>query len=209
MFKRFMFLLLPIVLIITSITACKLPTADEMRQPDYAGANEADFSQTAIDEIGDIFDEIRDGTRTGPITYTITEAQLTAIIAQKIGAAPDSQISNVLINIEPDAMLMAADLVNDGETKKVVAEFTFVANGDTVAMVLGDFTYGGLLASIVPAAKIKFEEQINSGLKTAMNDPEAVISAIPVPDGATIDSIVMILGQITVTGTATAEVLAE
>jgi hypothetical protein len=206
MLKRCLICLMSIItlLALVGVTACKLPTADEMRQPDYgAGVTEAEASQAVIDEIAELFDDLRAGEQTGTITQAFTEAELTALIAQKMGAG--SAISNVIINIEPDAVLMAADLVSDGETKAVVAEFSFVANGSTIAMTLGDFTYGGLLASVVPAAKTKFEEQLNSGLQSAMDDPEVVMSAIPIPEGATVDSIVLTLGVMTITGTATFE----
>ena len=205
MLKRFLISLISVIALIAlvGLTACKLPTADEMRQPDYGGATEAEAAQAVIDEIAELFDDLRAGEQTGTITQTFTEAELTALIAQKMGSG--SAISNVIINIEPDVILMSSDLVSDGETKEVVAEFTFVANGDTVAIMLGDFTYGGLLASIVPAAKAKFEEQLNNGLQSAMGDSEVVMSAIPVPEGATLDSIVLTIGVMTVTGTATFE----
>lgn len=214
MLKKCLTCLVSIVVLVAimGLTACKLPTADEMRQPDYGSQTEADFAQDAIDEIAELFDDLRAGDQTGTITQTFTEAELTAIIAQKLGSGSD--ISNVIVNIEPEAVLMAADLVSENdegvaETKAVVAEFTFVANGSTIAMTLGDFTYGGLLASVVPAAKTAFEEQLNAGLQSALDDPEVTMTAIPVPDGATVDSIVLTLGVMTVTGTATAEVLAE
>ncbi|MFC1998719.1 hypothetical protein ACFLVR_03640 [Chloroflexota bacterium] len=206
MLKRHLICLISIITLIAlvGVTACKLPTADEMRQPDYgAGVTEAVAAQAVIDEIAALFDDLRDGTQTGTITQAFTEAELTALIAQKMGSG--GAISNVLINIEPDAVLLAADLVNEGETKAVVAEFNFVANGDTIAMTLGSFTYGGLLASLVPAAKTAFEEQLNSGLQSAMGDPTVLMSAIPIPEGATVDSIVLALGVMTVTGTATFE----
>ena len=213
MLKKCLLSIVTIVVLIGSAAACKVPTRDEMRPSDYGSSTEAEVSQLVIDDIALLFDNIRDGLETGDadgkIIQTFTEAQLTALIAQEIGNAPDSQISNVLINIEPDVVLMAADLVSEGETKEVVAEFTFVANGTTVAMTLGDFTWGGLLASIVPAAKTKFEQQLNSGLQSAMDDPDVVMSAIPVPEGATVDSIVLTLGVMTVTGTVTADVLTE
>jgi len=203
MLKKCLTCLVSIIVLvaIVGLAACKLPTADEMRQPDYgAGVTEAEAAQAVIDEIAELFDDLRAGEQTGTITQTFTEADLTALIAQKMGSG--SAISNVIINIEPDVVLMAADLVSDGETKEVVAEFTFVASGDTVAMTLGDFTYGGLLASVVPAAKTKFEEQLNSGLQSAMDDSAVTMDAIPVPEGATVDSIVLTLGLMTVTGTA-------
>jgi len=213
MLKKCLLSIVTLVVVATVATSCKLSTADEMRQPDYGSSTEADYAQEKMQEIEELFDDIQDGVVTGDadgkLSQTFTEAQLTAIISQEIGNAPDSQMSNVLINIEPDVLLMACDLVNDGETKEVVAEFTFVANSTTLAMTLGDFTWGGLLASIVPAAKTKFEEQLNSGLQAAMDDPEVVMSSIPVPEGATVDSIVLTLGVMTVTGTVTADVLAE
>ena len=180
-----------------------------MRQPDYGSQTEAEVSQAVVDDIADLFDDIRAGDQEGPITRTFTESQLTALIAQEIGNVPDSAISNVLINIEPDAVLMSCDMLHNDETQQVVAEFTFEANGDTVAMMLGDFTWNGLLASIVPAAKTQFEDQLNSGLQTATGDASMTMDAMAVPEGATVDSIVLSTGEMTVTGTATAEVLTE
>jgi hypothetical protein len=115
-------------------------------------------------------------------------------------------MSIVLININSDAIIMACDLVNEGDTKEVVAEFTLTANVDTIALTLGDFTWGGLLASVVPAARDKFEGELNSGLQAAMDDPAVTMDAIPVPDGATVGNIVLTEGYITITGTVTAEV---
>lgn len=209
MLKKCLLSIVSIAVLIAAAASCKLPTAEEMRQPDYGSLTEAEVSQNVIDDMAALFDDIRAGDEEGQITRTFTESQLTALIAQEIGNVPDSVISNVLINIEEDAVIMACNLVNEGETKEVVAEFTFEANGDTVAMMLGDFTWGGLLASVVPAARTAFENQLNSGLQTAIGDPEVVMSAIPVPDGATVDSIVLSLGEMTITGTAIAEALTE
>jgi len=209
MFKKCLIAIVTLSVVALATTACKLPTADEMRQPDYGSSTEAAVAQEVIDDMAELYDDIRDGVETGDtdgtISQTFSESQFTALIAQKIGGAEGVAISNVLINIEPDVLLMAADLLHNDEVKAVVAEFTLEANTDTVALTLGDFTWGGLLASIVPAAKTKFEEQLNNGLQSAMDDPEVVMSAIPVPEGATVDSIVLSEGEITITGTVTTE----
>ena len=214
MLKKCLICLISVIVLTTvlGITACKLPKREEMRQPTYDPSEEAAIAQEVIDRIGLLFDNIRDGSETGDeqgqISQTFTESQLTALIAQKIESESDI-INNVLVNINPDGILIAADLTNEGETKEVIAEFTFEANGDTVAMVLGDFTWGGLPVSVVPAAREKFEEQLNRGLQAALDDPAVTIGAIPVPDGATIDEIVLGEGQMTITGTITAEVLSR
>jgi len=210
MLKKCLLYLTSIITLIAilGVTACKLPSADEMRQPDYGGSTEAEVAQAVIDDIATLFDGIRAGDTEGPITRTFTEAQLTALLAQKVSTG-DGGISSILINIESDAILMACELANEGETKEVVAEFTLTANGDTVALTLGDFTWGGLLASIVPAARTAFIDQLNSGLQTAMGDTEVTMDAIPVPEGATVDNIVLSEGEMTITGTVTAEVLTE
>jgi len=215
MLKKCLLAIVTIVVLVGTATACKVPTRDEMRASDYGSSTEAEVSQLVIDDIALLFDNIRDGLETGDangeISQTFSEAQLTALIAQKIGEAPDSQISNVLINIDPDVVLMAADLLKDGEIKAVVAEFTFEtsADGETIAMTLGSFTVDGLLASLIPAVKTQFKDQLNSGLQSAMDDPDVVMSAIPVPTGATVDSITLALGEMTIIGTVTEEALTE
>jgi|GEM_PF-6590387 hypothetical protein len=209
MFKKCLLSIVIIVAVAIAATACKLPTRDEMRQPDYGSSTEADIAQNVIDDIGSLYDDIREGVKTGSVTRAFTESQLTALIAQNIEKAADANIGNVLINIEDDVLLMAADLPYNDETKEVVAEFTFAANGTTMAIGLGDFTWGGLQASIIPAVKSQFEEQLNNGLQAATGDSTITMSSILVPEGATVDSIVLVQGQMTITGTVDWEVLSE
>jgi hypothetical protein len=203
MIKKYLVAIAILSVVVLATTACKLPTAEDMRQPDYGGNTEAQVSQAVVDDIAGLFDDIRDGEQTGPIERTFTESQLTAVIAQEIGNAPDVPISNVIINIDPEVMIMAANLNDEGNVRAIVAEFTLEANGESVIVTLGDFTVDGLLASLVPALKQKFIDEITAGLRSATDDPEMVLSAVPIPEGATISSIVLGDRQITVIGTVT------
>jgi len=208
MFKKCFTIIVTMLMIVAVAASCKLPTAEDMRQPDYEGKTQAQVSQEVVNDIASLFDDIRAGDQTGTLSRTFTESQLTALIGEEIGNAPGIPLSNVLINIEEDVMLMAADLQDGDKVRAIVAEFTFEANGETMAMTVGDFTVDNLLASLVPALKQQFVDQLTAGLRSATG-PEMVLSAITIPEGATVTDIELVEGALTATGTATAEVLTE
>ena len=88
MLKKCLTCLVSIIVLvaIVGLAACKLPTADEMRQPDYgAGVTEAETAQAVIDEIAELFDDLRAGEQTGLVVNAFSNLTPSAANLSRFG----------------------------------------------------------------------------------------------------------------------------
>ena len=209
MITRCLLAIVTLLVLVGVTVACELPTAAEMRQIEFSEGEQTEVSDAVIADIAALYDNVRAGLEPETITRTFTEKQLTALIAEQIAGAEDVPVSDVLINIDPDAFLIAATLIYEGDTHEVVADLSWVVNasGDALEITIDDFTIDAIPGNIIEGLSDGFERQINAGLQAATGDLTMEMSSITVPEGATIESIELGDGEMTISGTVDAELL--
>lgn len=204
MIRKWMLLVTGILLAGVLTFACNLPSASNMRQVDYGSLTQEEVADGVMTMIDDLIDDIQGNANPGEtVSITLTEAQITAVIAEKLEDDPSVPISNVLINVDPDKIIIAATIDKDGTNYNIVTEVFLTLNNYTLSIEIGDFTVSGFPASVIPGVREWFVNQVESALVSALLDRAQSLESIELPEYVT--DINLGEGQLTVYGVVPAE----
>ena len=199
------------LVVIVGGVACQTPLRAKMREVDYGDSTRSAVAQDAIDDSEDFINQLQGGGSAeagDPISITLTEAQVTAIAAEQIEGGSGTPISNILVNINPEEVLMAANVVYtasgiDEKEYEIVTEIIIQIVDGRLSIGIGDFSVNRLPASWVPGMREWFASQLSSALGSALG-AEVDLSAIDISEG--INDITLGDGELTISGTVTAGV---
>ena len=176
-----------------------------MRPIDYGSYTAQQVADDAIATIDDFIAELRgEGTMLPgeTVTLTLTEVQLTAIINSAIASGSgDVPISEIMVNVNPDGMLMtgkatlpsSVPLVG-GRTVAIGIKLTPQIVAGKLSFEIGDIQLGGLSASLIPSALQSLKDQIRSSLGQDL-------SLVQLPEDIVINSLELGEGSLILFGT--------
>ena len=177
-----------------------------MRPVDYGTSTTQQVADDALASIDVFISEMRgEGTAVpgDTVTLTLTEMQLTAIINSAISeGSGDTPISGILVNVNPDGMLMTGKATPPSSVPLIGGRQVAIGLTLTPKIVAGklsleidDIQLGGLSASLIPSALQSLKDQIKSSLGEDL-------SLVKLPADIMIDSLELAQGSMTLTGTA-------